>query len=157
MNAATFEARVPAPLSAALVGGAMWLGARAAGLSISGDDAPVRTMLAVGLAQCSAALAGVALVTFWRAGTTIDPTHPDRACALVTHGVYRFSRNPMYLSLVLLLGAYALRLGAWPALLGPLVFAAYTTRFQIAPEERALRERFGADYDAYCQRTRRWL
>ena len=98
-----------------------------------------------------------ALVTLWRSRTTINPVHPERARRLVTGGIYRVSRNPMYLSLLLLLAAYALRLDAWAAWLGPLGFWAYVTRFQILPEERVLADKFGPDYRRYRERTRRWL
>ena len=61
------------------------------------------------------------------------------------------------LGLALLLSAWAVHLqAAWPWV-GPLVFVVYITRFQILPEERALRARFGSAYQAYCTRVRRWL
>jgi protein-S-isoprenylcysteine O-methyltransferase Ste14 len=63
----------------------------------------------------------------------------------------------MYLSLLLLLIAYAVRLGSWVEWLGPALFATYVTRFQIIPEERILAAKFGAAFVAYKSRTRRWI
>ena len=87
----------------------------------------------------------------------MNPLEPANAANLVTGGVFRLSRNPMYLSLLLLLVAYAVRLDAPAVWLGPIVFVAYVTRFQIHPEERALEAKFGPAYLQYQLRTRRWL
>lgn len=97
------------------------------------------------------------VVCFWRVRTTINPLDPGKASYLVTNGIFRMSRNPMYLSLLLLLVAYAIRLDSLTIWLGPLIFAAYVTRFQILPEERALAEKFGEAYLDYKHRTRRWI
>jgi protein-S-isoprenylcysteine O-methyltransferase Ste14 len=82
---------------------------------------------------------------------------PETATALVCGGVYTVTRNPMYLGLLVLLIAWAVYLSSAWALLGPLAFAVYITRFQILPEERALGTLFGAEYAAYRARVRRWL
>lgn len=150
-----FDTKLPAPVVALIAGAGMFVYARAA--LLSGDDSVLRTTVAVGLSQVSALIALLAMASFWRRGTTINPFQPARASTLVTHGVFRFSRNPMYLSLLILLVAYALRLGAWAGWAGPLGFWCYVTRYQIVPEERALEDRFGEDYRAYKRRTRRWL
>ena len=89
--------------------------------------------------------------------TPLDPVHIDRASTLVTSGVYRVTRNPMYLGLTVLLLAWAVFLAAPWTLLGPVVFALFISRFQIAPEEHAMREKFGVQYEAYAARVRRWL
>src|SRR5699024_7610486 len=94
---------------------------------------------------------------FRHAQTTLDPRQPRQAAKLVTTGVYRYSRNPMYLGLLLWLLAYALWLQAPFALIGPALFMAYITVFQIKPEEAALAAMFGDAYHAYTRRTRRWL
>ena len=87
----------------------------------------------------------------------MHPRAPERSSRLVTGGVYRFSRNPMYLALALFLLAWALWLGNGAALVWPALFAAYLTRFQIVPEERALAAKFGQEYAQYCRRVRRWF
>jgi len=100
-------------------------------------------------------LAASAVVLFRRAGTTPNPTRPTTA--LVLHGPYRFTRNPMYVSLVLLYVAVTLFVNSWwPVVLLPLVLVA-TDRLVIAPEERYLAAAFTAEYGAYRSRVRRWL
>lgn len=101
------------------------------------------------------ALAGV--LAFRRANTTVDPRVPQQSSSLVIRGIYRCSRNPMYVGFLLLLtalGCYLMTAAAFALL--PL-FVWYMNRFQIAPEERHLLQKFGADYQAYCEKVRRWL
>jgi len=82
---------------------------------------------------------------------------PGKASALVTAGIYKLTRNPMYLGLVLLLCAWAFYLAAiWP-FVGPVLFIAYINRFQIGPEERIMGAKFGGDYADYVSRVRRWI
>ena len=90
-------------------------------------------------------------------GTTIDPLHPERAEKLVTSGLFRLSRNPMYLGMLLLLSGIALALGNWISLLAPVLFIVSMNILQIKPEEVALRQKFGEEYEKYCQQTRRWI
>ena len=95
---------------------------------------------------------------FRSAGTTVDPHSIDNASTLVVGGVYRMTRNPMYLGLVLLSIAWALRLGTVVGLVagtGALVIA--LSILQIGPEERVLGQRFGVEYERYRSRVRRWL
>ncbi|MEM7378152.1 MAG: isoprenylcysteine carboxylmethyltransferase family protein [Pseudomonadota bacterium] len=149
------ENTVPPPLVALLCAVAMWL-VSTVGWAIA-LPGPLRELLVAGL-LASAAYVGVsALWAFRGARTTVDPRQPDRASTLVTEGVFARSRNPMYLGVVGILLAWAVTLGSVLALLGPVVFVAYITRFQIVPEEAALRSRFGAVYAQYCGRVRRWL
>jgi protein-S-isoprenylcysteine O-methyltransferase Ste14 len=72
-------------------------------------------------------------------------------------GVYRWTRNPMYLGMAVLLLAWGLWLANGAALAVISLFVAYLNRFQIAPEERALQARFGDEFTAYRARVRRWL
>jgi protein-S-isoprenylcysteine O-methyltransferase Ste14 len=102
-------------------------------------------------------LAFSGIAAFRCARTTIDPHRPEAASSLVVGGVYRYTRNPMYLGLTMLLLAWTLYLAVPAALAGPLLFAAYITRFQIIPEERVLAQKFGADYAAYLRKVRQWL
>jgi protein-S-isoprenylcysteine O-methyltransferase Ste14 len=113
--------------------------------------------LAAGLALVALVIDGAALWSFHQARTTINPLKPGSASHLVTSGVYRITRNPMYLGMATLLTAWACWLGTtWP-FLGPVVFVLYITRFQIQPEEQALTKRFGEPYLAYRRHVRRWL
>lgn len=90
-----------------------------------------------------------------RAKTTLDPAGRPRA--LVTRGVYRFSRNPIYLGLVLLLLGAVLMAGSWPGLILVPAFATVITLRFIRREEAALARAFGEGFTSYTGRTRRWL
>ncbi|UXY16992.1 isoprenylcysteine carboxylmethyltransferase family protein [Chitiniphilus purpureus] len=149
------ELRIPPLLLALLFAAAMHLaGNWTPGLAFQLPGAAPLALLSAALA---AAAIAPALLAFRRAGTTVDPTRPEQSRTMVTGGIYRISRNPMYLGFALaLLGlaiwqSHLLALGAVP------LFVLYMNRFQIVPEERALRSRFGAQFDAYAQRTRRWI
>lgn len=99
----------------------------------------------------------VALFQFYRAKTTIDPTKPVNTSKLVTSGVYKFSRNPMYLAMLLWLLALGIALGNAFNTLVAAGFVGYMNRFQIVPEERMLLEKFGREFKEYCTLTRRWF
>lgn len=149
------ERRLPPPLLLAALAGAMWA-ARASPPTTELDDG-ARAGLAAGMAALGALINALGFIALRRAGTTFDPTRPEAACALVTSGIFRRSRNPMYLGFTLLLSGWALYLpSAWTSL-GPLLFVLWVDRLQIAPEERALRAKFGADFEAYRRRVRRWV
>lgn len=149
------EHRIPPPALGALIGLLMWLVAR---LGPTLDLAPaVRLGAALAAVLLGAAFAGAGAWSFRRARTTVNPLQPDSASALVTSGVYRYTRNPMYVGFACLLLGWALYLAAPWALLGPLAFVLFMNRFQIAPEERALARLFGAGFEAYRARVRRWL
>ena len=156
-RASGLELRVP-PLVVVLVAGFAMAGIAWAAPSFdiaiaSGWRTGLATLLlAVGFGF---ALAGV--VAFRQARTTVDPTRPDAASALVAAGVYRVSRNPMYVGFAFALAAWAVWLGNGVAALVLPLFVLYLNRFQIVPEERALRARFGASYEVYTRSVRRWL
>ena len=151
----TLEHRIPPPVVAVLIATAMW------GVSTLRPHLPLVPVIRQ-LAVAALVVAGVGfdllgLVTFRRAKTTINPLQPGKAAALVTAGVYRITRNPMYVGLALLLAAWAVHLSSlWP-FLGPVLFVLYISRFQIVPEERVLRSMFGEAYATYAARVRRWL
>ena len=109
-----------------------------------------------------AAAAGVAIaVGAWRrfrqVGTTVNPLDPSKASRLVTDGVFRVSRNPMYLGLVLLLIGWAIGLGSASPWLVPPLFVIVLTVVQIIPEEQALSRRFGEQYLSYRRSVARWI
>lgn len=98
-----------------------------------------------------------ALAQVVNARTTVHPTHPDQTTALVTSGIYGLTRNPMYLGLACFLVAYGFH-KMHPAVIVALAFFIwFITRFQIVPEERALRRKFGKTFDDYAARVRRWI
>ena len=98
-----------------------------------------------------------AVLGFRRAKTTLNPLQPETASALVVRGVYRWTRNPMYLAMLLVLIGWACIVSNWAALAMLPLFVIYLNRFQIGAEERALRARFGAEFENYCRKVRRWL
>lgn len=149
------ENRVPPPLVLMLFAGAMAAG----GVALPPSSLPWtwRAIAAIVPFLAAWAFGPRAIRAFTRAGTTIDPVHVQRASVLVTSGVFGRTRNPMYVSMALLLLSLAVLEGKWPLLAGPILFILYIGRFQIRPEERALSARFGADYDAYRRRVPRWI
>ena len=150
-----FELKVPPPIVALLAGAAMWLVSRR-GPSI--DLPPLVCNAGAGvIALCGGALALAGSIAFKRASTTINPLRPTNASSLVTSGIYRYTRNPMYLGLLLVLVGWAVHLSSVLALPGPLVFVFYIRRFQIEPEERVLAAKFGQSYSDYTSQVRRWL
>ena len=146
------ELRIPPPIVTLAFGAAMW--------ALCGIPQTIHVAwitVAAGLAAAGLAVAGNGVLAFRRARTTVNPLKPADASALVTGGVYRFTRNPMYLGMLLALCAWATFLTSPWAWLGPAGFALYITRFQIVPEERVLEGMFGAEFTAYKARVRRWL
>ena len=97
------------------------------------------------------------LLAFRRAKTTVNPLSPEKSTTIVRSGPYRFTRNPMYLGIALLLSAFCLYLANPVSLAAVVVFVAYITRFQILPEERLLLAKFGEAYAQYARSVRRWL
>ena len=105
---------------------------------------PGRAWLAGVLVGAGMMLGLWAVWSFRRQRTTINPHLPQQTVALVTEGVYRYTRNPMYLGMLCFL-------------LGLALYVGYLNRFQIGPEERVLEERFGTRFTSYCATVRRWL
>lgn len=149
------DLKVPPLAAVVLTAALMWLGAKA--LPSSGFALPGRPWLAGGIATAGALVACLGVVSFRRARTTVNPLHPENATALVTSGVYRWTRNPMYLGFLLLLLGWTAWLSNAAALVLLSGFVVFLDRFQIRPEERALESRFGGEFAAYRARVRRWL
>lgn len=120
-------------------------------------DAPVLWYLAIALLLFGFAVLTNAVFSFVRQKTTVNPLEPQKAERLVITGLYRFTRNPMYLGLAAILIGFALILENALALLGPLLFVISMTLLQIIPEERALSKIFGDEYHEYKDRVRRWI
>ena len=118
---------------------------------------PGRTVVAILLLLAAGAIGIAGVRAFQRARTTVNPLRPEKASALVISGIYRRTRNPMYVALAIALLGWAIWLEHPLALLGVAAFVAWINRFQIAPEERALRALFGPEFKRYCSEVRRWL
>ena len=97
-----------------------------------------------------------AITLFRRAGTELQPTSPTNA-KLVTSGPFAFTRNPMYLGFVTITVGIAVWVGAWPMFAAPIAAFATANWVHIPFEEAKMRRQFGADFDAYVGRVRRWV
>ena len=153
MNA--LENKVPPPIVALLIGSGMWAMGRLS--QPPGSEGPLRLALACGLAGMGMFVVALGLLAFHGAKTTINPVNIAAASSIVTSGIYRYTRNPMYVGLTLMLVGWAVHIAVPFVLVGPAVFIFFITRFQIIPEERALTLKFGGEYRSYQQRVRRWL
>jgi protein-S-isoprenylcysteine O-methyltransferase Ste14 len=149
------ELKVPPPIVALVLALLMWLTPAVAGLVQI--PYPARVLGAVVLACVGQGISIAGIVAFRRAKTTANPIKASLASSLVIRGVYRHTRNPMYVGLLLTLLAWAVFLANPLAVLGVAVYVLYITRFQIIPEERVLTSLFGAEYEAYKGRVRRWI
>lgn len=106
---------------------------------------------------CSVLMLVLASWSFYRRKTSFNPLSPGKASTLVTTGVYKISRNPMYLGFLLLLISWWIFLGELLAVCGCIFFVIYMNKFQIAPEERILEKLFGGEYLNYKSKVRRWI
>jgi protein-S-isoprenylcysteine O-methyltransferase Ste14 len=97
------------------------------------------------------------VVTFKKANTTVNPVEIERASTLVTHGVFQMTRNPMYLAMAIAIFSMSIRLDNVAGIFWVWPYCLFITRFQIMPEERNLHKIFGASYEDYSQKVRRWL
>ena len=151
----SLELRIPPPVVGLLVATGMWTVAHLPPTL----ELPklVRLLVAAALGAIGIAIAIGGVLSFRRAKTTVNPLKPETSAALVSTGVYSFTRNPMYLGMVLVLFAWAAYLSSIWSLVGPVLFALYITRLQIVPEERVLDRLFGASFAEYKKRVRRWL
>ncbi len=155
MSASGLELKVPPValvlLTAALMGAGSWLVPRL------GFALPGRYFIAGGVALAGALVSLLGVVSFKRAKTTVNPMKPQASSSLVVAGIYRVTRNPMYLGFLLILLGWAAWLSNVLAFVPIPAFVIYMTVFQIRPEERALDSLFGRDYLNYKERVRRWI
>ena len=149
------ELKIPPLIVWLVIAGAMLGVANSAptlSFTLAGSSAIALALVALG-----GALAFAGVIAFRSKRTTINPLTPSASSSVVSSGVYRVSRNPMYLGFLLALVGWAVYLSnAGAALLLP-AFIAYMTQFQIKPEERALLAKFGSEFAQYMSRVRRWL
>ncbi len=149
------ERKLPPALVFLIFGGAMYLLDR--WLPVGEFDFFGRREVIWGLTVLGIVLVTTGVLQFLLKRTTVDPMHPEKVSKLVTRGLYQYSRNPMYLGLLLFLLAWGLALGNAFNTLTAAGFVAYMNRFQIRPEERVLEARFGSEYRQYCKLVRRWF
>lgn len=150
------ELKIPPLLLMLLFALAMWL-LTPLSAPLSAPLALYTNVLAFCLAVTGIAVALAGVLAFRRAKTTVDPRVPQQSSSLVIVGIYRYSRNPMYLGFLLLLAAFACYLQSVVALAMLPLFVLYLNQFQIKPEERFLGQKFGQDFQVYMQQVRRWM
>jgi protein-S-isoprenylcysteine O-methyltransferase Ste14 len=149
------ELKVPPDAVWLLIAGMMWIASAVTpGISI---PMALRVGIALVLAGVGVGLIVDARIALDRAHTAWSPRAPGRTTRLITSGIYRFSRNPIYLGMLLVMIGWAVVLTSPVALVLPAAFVAYIDRFQIRPEERALSTLLGQDYQDYAERVRRWI
>jgi protein-S-isoprenylcysteine O-methyltransferase Ste14 len=149
------ELKIPPPVVLLATAGSMWFVSVATPswrFPFPGHVVAAAVLGAIGL------LVNVSgVLSFRRARTTVNPLKPDTASSLVAEGIYRVTRNPMYLGFLSMLLGWSSYLANALSLPIVVFFVAYITRFQILPEERALERVFKQDYVAYKEKVRRWL
>ncbi|MEP4891293.1 MAG: isoprenylcysteine carboxylmethyltransferase family protein [Aliiglaciecola sp.] len=104
-----------------------------------------------------ACIAFFGVFEFRKANTTVDPRNPHKSQRLVDTGIYKFSRNPMYLGFLCLILCWWLLLKNFTSFIFIPIFIIYINQYQIKPEEDALNKKFGRLYSEYCKRVRRWI
>ena len=98
-----------------------------------------------------------AIRSFKKQETTIDPLNPEKATSLVTNGIFKYSRNPMYLGVILILCSISIQFSLIGGLIIIPIFLLFITKYQIIPEEKAMKNLFKEDFQSYKEKTRRWL
>ena len=149
------ENKIPPPIVGIIFGFIIWLIAKYSPTLNFNQEIQIAITSLFVIAGFYFCVAGAML--FKKSDTTINPLQPETASSLVKTGVYKISRNPMYVGLTLFLIAWSLYLGSIFGLIGALGFALYLTQFQIKPEEKALTELFGKEFIGYKSKVRRWL
>lgn len=154
MTLNTLELKVPPLAVVGLFGALMWLVSASSGFAIM---LPWHSTLAILCCSVGLVIVLAGVVAFHRAKTTVNPLTPEAASTMVISGIYRFSRNPMYLGFVFILTGWAVYLSRLSAFTFLPLFVWYMNRFQILPEERALSAKFPREFTAYPSAVRRWL
>lgn len=149
------ELKIPPVVQWLVAAGVMWLIAACTAI----DDFSFLGQIFFAVTCCVVGIVVgiVAILDFRKHHTTVIPHAPQQASTLVDSGVFRYSRNPMYLGLVITLVAWAIYLGSYLSFVVIVVFIRYLTRFQIVPEERVLLALFDESYAEYCKEVRRWF
>lgn len=151
----TLELKIPPVAVLLVLASIAWFSVKI--FPVLGLDFPfnVSVSAVLGLIGCGLTIAGAR--SFYRAGTTVNPLKPETTTTLVREGIYRYSRNPIYLGLAIILLSWGIYLSHLLSLIFVIAFVVYMNFFQIQPEERTLQKLFGACFDRYKRRVRRWL
>ena len=149
------KTRIPPPIVMLILAALMW-GISQVSINIEITSSirmlSLLTLTLLGMFVC---ISGV--VSFKLAKTTTNPLRPDAVSSLVVTGIYKYSRNPMYLGFAIFLLAWSVYLASILSIVGVVVFVCYMNQFQIMPEEAALNKAFGNEFEQYKSKVRRWL
>lgn len=148
------ELKVPPLALVFLFGALMWLASAYSAFTLA---LPWHSMFALIFCSLGFAIVLAGVVAFRQAKTTVNPLRPETTTAMVTSGIYRFTRNPMYLGFLLVLAGWGIYLSNLLAVALLPLFVLYMNRFQIVPEERALCAKFPQVFTEYKCSVRRWL
>ena len=146
---------IPPPIQALLSAIMMWLISRYfthANFSLNGINIFALIFLII-----AAIIIILSMYKFKKIKTTISPLRPNKTSSLVNSGIYAYTRNPMYLGLLLMLFSTALFLKNLISFLIIPLFILFITKNQILPEEEALENIFGEEYKNYKKKVRRWI
>ena len=146
---------IPPPIQALFFSIIMWLISRQfvnASFSLNGINTFAFIFLIIAVM-----LLILSINKFRQVGTTISPLKPNKTSSLINSGIYRYTRNPMYLGLLLMLFSIALFLKNFISFLIIPLFILFITKNQILPEEEALENIFGEEYKNYKKKVRRWI
>lgn len=149
------ELKIPPPVLTIISILLMWGLAKMTASSsffFSGQKAIAVILILIGIA-----FGLIGIFSFKKSSTTTNPSQPETTSQLVTSGIFKLSRNPMYLGIVWVLLGWLVFLGNLFSLLIPILFVLYLTQFQIKPEEKILCKKFGKAYETYKKSTRRWI
>lgn len=118
---------------------------------------PGRLVVAIAITLAGVVISLAGILAFRQHRTTVNPLNPEAATAIVTTGMYHFTRNPMYVGFTLILAGWATFLANLGATLVLPICVFYLTQFQIKPEERMLLKKFGEPFADYMAKVRRWV
>lgn len=145
--------RIPPPIVALICGLSLYFSRPAFPTIQSGWSDPIALCLLI----LGISILVAAVLSFKKQDTTVNPLQPEKASSLVITGLFKYSRNPMYLGMLLLLLSLTAKFNVIGGLLITLGFLLFMTKFQIIPEECALESKFGEKFTQYTRQTRRWL
>ena len=149
------ELKLPPAALTLIVGAMMWITSE----PMPADNYAISWVVTISVITLSvgAFFSVMGVIEFKKAKTTVDPRVPQQTSSLVNSGIYKLSRNPMYLGFLLMLIALAIYLSKIYAFLFLPLFIIYMNRFQILPEERFMKNMFGEEYASYLSKVRRWI
>ena len=151
----TLKTKIPPPVYMLTFAGIMWLLDRYA--PIAHWNTPPWTDIGWGIMVTGFLIDLSSITLFLRRKTSPNPMKPKKASKLVKTGLYRYTRNPMYLGMLILLSGWSIQLGSLSPLVFPPLLLITLTYLQIIPEEIALSEVLGKPYVAYKNSVPRWL